>query len=178
VGEFSFEIRPGTETEFKTLDRIERQAAQRFLEVPELTGMSREQLQETLGQQELEQALSDGCLWVAHVDGRPAGFLAAHLYPNALYVRELDVLEELGRRGIGRSLLGLAIDRARELGLFTVFLRTFRAVPWNAPYYSGLGFEEVAVEEWTAPMKSILKSEDLWGLHADKRVFMARRLWS
>ena len=131
------------------------------------------QLQETLEQHELEQALSDLCLWVAQLDG-PVGFLAGHLYPEALYVRELNVLEKYGRRGIGKALMVRAIERAKELSLSGVFLRTFRDVPWNAPYYTRLGFKEVAVENWTGAMKSILAIEENWGLRADKRVFMAR----
>lgn len=170
---FDFELRPALEREFEEIGRLERQAAQRFLQLPEHTGMTYEQLQETLEAHELERSLSEGGLWVAVVAGRLAGFVSTHLYPEALYIRELDVLVEYGRRGLGRALIGRAVERALELGLSGVFLRTFREVPWNAPYYARLGFAEVAEADWTDSMHSILEVEEQWGLRAEKRVFMS-----
>ena len=176
MGDFSFEIRPATEADFEELAHLERAAAQRFLEVPEQTGMSYEQLQETLEPHELERALAEGGLWVAVVEERPAGFVATHRYPQSLYIRELDVLQEFGRRGIGRALVQRSFERAAELQLPTVFLRTFHEVPWNAPFYARLGFEVVPFEDWTDAMGEIVGIEEQWGLVAEKRVFMRRVL--
>ena len=176
MGDFSFEIRPATEADFEELAYLERAAAQRFLEVPEQTGMSYEQLQETLEPHELERALAEGGLWVAVVEERLAGFVASHRYPQSLYIRELDVLQEFGRRGIGQALIRRVFERAAELQLRTVFLRTFQEVPWNAPFYGRLGFEVVPFEDWTGAMVEIVEIEERWGLVAEKRVFMRRVL--
>lgn len=137
--------------------------------------MSPEQLQDTLSTDELERSLSENGLWVAEWEGQPAGFLASHLYSDLLYIREVDVLQNYGRRGIGRALVGRAFEHARSLSLALVFLRTFRDVEWNAPFYGKLGFTEIEEDGWTEAMKEIVRREDDWGLVRERRLFMGSR---
>jgi N-acetylglutamate synthase-like GNAT family acetyltransferase len=138
---------------------LERQAAQRFLKVPAATQMTAAKLQDTIDEEELELSLSQGGLWIARWNGVPAGFVATHLYPKMLYVREIDVLAEFGRRGIGKALISQAIEHARHLKLESVFLRTFREVAWNAPFYQRLGFQEVEERTWNHVMHTIVDVE-------------------
>ena len=166
-------IREATEYDFDLLSELERQAARRFLSVPEATGMTAEQLEDTLSGEELERALSEGGLWIAEWAEQPAGFIATHRYQESLYIREVDVLQDYGRRGIGRALIRQAMSQAKALGLSSVFLRTFREVEWNTPFYEKLGFTPIAESEWTAVMEQIVEVEEEWGLVRDRRQFMA-----
>jgi GNAT superfamily N-acetyltransferase len=61
-----------------------------------------------------------------------------------LFVWMLAVAPDQQRRGIGRSLLSTALDRADGLGV-PAYLDT--AKPDNVPYYASFGFEEVGLGE-------------------------------
>jgi ribosomal protein S18 acetylase RimI-like enzyme len=91
------------------------------------------------------EALQAGLLWVADdVATGPIGFLRGESSEDGLYVAEVDVVMERQRQGHGRRLMETAIAHARKNGLASVTLTTFRDIPWNAPFYATLGFEEVA----------------------------------
>lgn len=166
-------IRPAKKADFSTLARLEESAARRFLDVADLTGMTAEQVHDTLDTEELSRALSHEALWIAEWESEPAGFLAAHLYPSELYIREVDVLRRFGRRGIGTALVQRAVERARGAECERVVLRTFRCVAWNEPFYHSLGFREVERASWSEAMFALLQQEDEWGLKPEKRLFMA-----
>ena len=166
------QIRPATIKDFGLLGELERRAAKRFLGVPEATGMSPEQLEETLSTEELERSLSENGLWIAEWEGEPVDFLATHQYGDSLYIREVDVLQKYGRRGIGKALIGRAFEYARRLGLASLFLRTFRDVEWNAPFYEEIGFRAVEEHDWSEAMIEIVGQEDEWGLVRERRLFM------
>jgi len=81
---------------------------------------------------------------VVFAAGDPAvGFVSVELADGEAHIAQLSVLPELGRQGIGRSLLDEAIRWALGQGLTGVTLTTFRDVPWNAPFYRRAGFFEV-----------------------------------
>lgn len=91
----------------------------------------------------LRRVIGDGVVFVATApDGAPAGFAVAQLREGRLHLRELSVDPAHGRRGLGTALARAVTDRARALGLVGVSLTTFRAVPFNAPFYARLGFRE------------------------------------
>ncbi len=48
------------------------------------------------------------------------------------------------QRGIGGGLMRACMIDARNSGFCALTLTTFRDVAWNAPFYSRLGFFEVA----------------------------------
>ena len=76
--------------------------------------------------------------------GEPAvGFICLEVVDGAAHVDQVSVLPDHGRRGIGRALLETAIGWAASSGYAELTLTTFRDVPWNAPFYRTLGFEEV-----------------------------------
>ena len=77
--------------------------------------------------------------------GEPAvGFVCLEVVDGAAHVDQVSVLPAHGRRGIGRALLETAIGWAAAAGHAELTLTTFRDVPWNAPFYRTLGFEEFA----------------------------------
>ncbi|MWV27204.1 GNAT family N-acetyltransferase [Aurantiacibacter rhizosphaerae] len=75
---------------------------------------------------------------------RILGFAAARPAGRALHLHQISVARAFQRNGIGATLLrALQID-ARNAGFAAITLHTFRAIAWNAPFFAGHGFEEVA----------------------------------
>ncbi|MGO4192889.1 GNAT family N-acetyltransferase [Arthrobacter sp. YAF17] len=72
------------------------------------------------------------------------GFARVDEVGGRAHLEQLSVQPASAGRGIGRSLLEAAIDRARSLGHRSMTLCTFVDVPFNAPFYASCGFEECA----------------------------------
>ena len=92
-----------------------------------------------------------------------------------VHLAELDVLPAHGRRGVGTALVR-AVDEWARSGHFTeITLTTYRDVPWNAPFYAGLGFDVVPESEWDAETRRRFGEEA--GLESEKarRVVMRKR---
>jgi GNAT superfamily N-acetyltransferase len=76
--------------------------------------------------------------------GDPAvGFVSLEIVDGVAHVDQVSVLPDHGRQGLGRALLEAAVGWAAASGYAALTLTTFRDVPWNAPFYSTLGFEEM-----------------------------------
>ena len=102
---------------------------------------------------------------VVFASGDPAvGFVSVDLVDDEAHISQLSVLPEVGRQGIGRSLLDEAIHWARGEGLGGVTLTTFRDVPWNAAFYAKVGFREVV--DPAPGLAAIRKDEGVRGLDA------------
>lgn len=56
------------------------------------------------------------------------------------HLEQLSVLPDHGRKGYGRMLVTAAKHEARRRGYRAITLRTYRDVPWNAPFYASCGF--------------------------------------
>ena len=77
-----------------------------------------------------------GTCWVA-VDEHdaPVGFLSAEaVAERTLHIHEMSVSESFQGQGIGRALLGAAIEWAAAHRFAALTLTTFHDVPWNAPF--------------------------------------------
>lgn len=61
---------------------------------------------------------------------------------------------------------------AQRHGFATVTITTFRHLPWNAPYYRRLGFEELAESQLTPGLRRHLECEADEGMDRSKRVAM------
>jgi GNAT superfamily N-acetyltransferase len=59
------------------------------------------------------------------------------------HLEQISVRPESQRRGIGAALVLAAMAEARRQGHDRMTLCTYRDVPWNGPFYAGLGFTEV-----------------------------------
>lgn len=103
-------------------------------------------------------------LWVAEIDGTICGFLAATRTGARLHVDEVDVRREAQGDGIGRKLMAHAIAWAKRRKLAEVTLTTFSDVPWNAPFYSSLGFEILPAGQAPPELIAKLASEKARGL--------------
>jgi len=84
-----------------------------------------------------------GVVHVAVVDEVVVGFAHVVTYDLHAHLEQVSVLPAYGRRGIGASLVRAAMEEARWSGSERMSLCTYRDVPWNGPFYRGLGFAEV-----------------------------------
>lgn len=136
---------------------------------------SEEFLDEVTSDAVLRGAQEQGLLWVVLAGDRPVGFAQVDLLePGVAHLRELDVHPAHGRQGLGTRLVNEVCRWAEGQDYGAVTLTTFRDVPWNAPFYAKLGFEEVPVLELTPVVRSLLEDEARRGLDPERRVAMRR----
>lgn len=99
---------------------------------------------------------------VSSTPSSPVGFVHVLELDDHLHLEQLSVLPEFGRRGIGRQLVEAALLEARIRGHRSITLRTYRDVPWNAPFYASCGF---SVSEPDSPLlRSLVEIESALGL--------------
>ncbi len=120
-------------------------------------------------------SIDEGLSIVAEANGRVAGFVMGDIHDRNAYMRELDVDPAFQRRGIGAALVKAFVDAARAKGAEAVYLSTFRAPPWNAPFYRKLGFRDVLHEHYLPWMTAIWQAQAVF-LDMDTRVFMKMTL--
>lgn len=124
----------------------------------------------------LENCLADGLLMLAVDKGdQPMGFLAAAARDGGLYIGELDVHPEWQRRGTGRALVMWALEEAIRRRLWGAMLTTDRHVPFNAPFYAKLGFNEVGGDNLPMSLRKVLAEEARSGMNPLRRVGMVCR---
>jgi GNAT superfamily N-acetyltransferase len=131
------------------------------------------------------RAAEDGRLWVALAlpaesrdggDEVPVGFAHATIVDGEAFVFEVDVHPAHARRGVGTRLMRAVESWARAKGFAGVALTTFRHLPWNAPFYARLGYQEIADPDLTDGLRKQLAQEALNGLDPTKRVAMRLEL--
>ncbi|WP_324261962.1 GNAT family N-acetyltransferase [Altererythrobacter sp. H2] len=132
--------------------------------------------QHTVPVEQLQRLIRKGHCLVAHVDDRMAGWLANEPFGRELHIREFNVDPDFQQQGIGSGLLRACLIDAVNCGFRAVTLTTFRDVPWNAPFYARLGFEEVTALDAHPRLAGQLAAESGHGLPADRRCVMIRFL--
>ena len=105
-------------------------------------------------------------------DGNPIGFALVLDIGGYAHLAELDVLPSHGRQGVGSALLDAVCTWARSAGYPAVTLRTFRDVPWNAPFYARRGFRVVDSAQLSPEHVGLEVSERRRGLRTNIRVTM------
>ncbi|MEE4350341.1 MAG: GNAT family N-acetyltransferase [Pacificimonas sp.] len=122
-------------------------------------------------------AYVDKLLWVAEDRaGGIAGQLTAAEGPKGLLIAQIDVMPDAQGQGLGKALIAACEAEARERSLPFLWLRTFRDIPWNAPFYARLGFEITEGGVWGDPDTDVRAHEVASGLDPDARVTMVKRL--
>ena len=71
----------------------------------------------------------------------------------------MSVSEAFQGQGIGRALLGAAIEWAAAHRFAALTLTTFHDVPWNAPFYSRIGFEVLGASDLDERLSALLRKE-------------------
>ncbi|GGX52341.1 GNAT family N-acetyltransferase [Streptomyces fructofermentans] len=105
---------------------------------------------------------------------RVVAYLVGEPVDGAFHIEQVSVHPDAARRGVGRTLIAYAAERARDRGLSGLTLTTFTEVPWNAPYYERIGFRVLAEAELTPGLRRIRAAEAGHGLDRWPRVCMYR----
>jgi predicted N-acetyltransferase YhbS len=148
---------------------IERAAGRLFDGIEGIAGIAG---QHTVPIDRLQRYIRKGHCLVAHFDERMAGFIVTEPFSRELHVWEFNVHPDFQRAGIGAGLLRACLIDARNSGFRAVTLTTFRDVPWNAPFYARLGFDEVTALDAHPRLARELGVEVDHGLPADRRCAM------
>jgi GNAT superfamily N-acetyltransferase len=165
-----FTIEPARIDDLEILPMIEREAASLFVgwQLPI------EILQEQTALPEFSAAQRAGRLWVARSHGgNVIGFALVDLVGGQPHLEEIDVRPSHGRQGIGRALVLTVQAWARASGYTRVTLTTFREVPWNAPFYAGVGFRVLSPHELSHELQAVVREEAARGLDPAARVVMS-----
>lgn len=169
----AYAVVPAGAEHVAALPAVERAAAALFPE-DDLPGILRD---EALPESTLRRAQEDGRLWVALApSGAPVGFALAGMVDGEAHLEELDVHPDHGGRGLGTRLVRAVAAWAAREGCAVLTLTTFRHLPWNAPFYAGLGFEEIPADRLSPGLAAALEAEARHGLPPDRRVAMRLRL--
>lgn len=119
------------------------------------------------------QLIALSTCWVAlDAENRPQGFLSGERHGSDFHICELSVMQSMQGQGTGRRLIEAAKDYARSSGLGFITLTTFTTVPWNAPFYSRLGFQTKATTDLDQRLAGILSEEYTHGFAPRSRCAM------
>jgi predicted N-acetyltransferase YhbS len=152
---------------------IEYEASQRFMSV-EMAGiadappMSLDLVRRKIASREIIVAIER--------EDTSIGFVMFEMLATRFYIQELDVLTSHAGRRIGAALIEQVAQLARERHITQLVLSTFRDVPWNAPYYRRLGFDDIEEAALDPALVARREAHIARGLDESKRVFMRRDL--
>jgi len=111
----------------------------------------REVIEETWGwddawqRADFDSRLAECVVSIIEVEGRAAGAVWLESGPDAIHIRELQVLPDLQGRGIGTATIRNVIDQGARRGV-PVTLSVVPANPRARRLYERLGFRVAAVE--------------------------------
>lgn len=165
-----YAIRPATPADLAALPAIERAAAAQFRATAHPDAADFPLAAEAID-------LARDTVWVAiSPGGEMVGFAIARPLDGCAYLAELDVHPDHARHRLGARLIDAVAAWARDTGLAAVTLSTFRAVPWNAPYYARLGFRPLPDDALTPGLVALRRAEAAAGLPNADRILMRRAL--
>lgn len=169
-----FDIRRAIPEDVAVLPEIERLAGHLFKTYPGELGISEEMYENPNSVETFATAQGADRLWVATAaGGELIGFALVMEIEGYAHLEEIDVLPSYSGKGIGSVLLAKVCSWAKDTGYPAVTLRTFRDVPWNAPFYQSRGFRIVDSATLSAAHVGLEVSERQRGLRTDIRVTMA-----
>ncbi|WP_336219566.1 GNAT family N-acetyltransferase [Citrobacter amalonaticus] len=162
-------IRPTTLADTAVLPAIERSAGQRFLAIPELAWIADDRI---VSAEEHQHYVRAGMSWLALVDDRPVGFLLGEAMASSLHIAEFSLHLDWQGKGVGRRLMNVVTQWAREQGYTSLTLTTFRHVVWNAPLYAHLGFDMLEDNALPAALRQKREEEAAHGIAYESRCAM------
>ena len=166
-------IRLAKREELWLLNDLENAAAEIFRD----TKYALEINQEPLSWKLLEQQQEQNLVWVAvNQSNCLLGFAVVLILDGLAHLHELSVTPQYGRQGIGTKLTKEVINWAKQTNLPGITLSTFRDIPWNAPFYRKLGFQEIPQAEIGQELEKIRNKEAIAGLPIDERILMILKL--
>jgi GNAT superfamily N-acetyltransferase len=130
-----YQIRRAAPEDVSVLPDVERMAGTLFDTQLAATGLTDDVVAHVNSVEDFERAREAGRLWVAvAADGQVVGFALVLDIAGYAHLEELDVLPAHGRRGAGSAMLEAVCAWAAAAGYPAITLRTFRDIPWNAPF--------------------------------------------
>ncbi len=124
---------------------------------------------------ELSAFQAAGRAWVCtDTDDVPVAYLLVDVVDNEAHIEQVSVHPDHARRRLGQRLIDQAETWARTRGLASLTLTTFRDVPWNAPYYVRLGFDEIEEPAIGPGLRELRRKEADRGLDRWPRLAMRR----
>lgn len=168
----ALEIRPGTGDDAPALLEIGARADRLFAAhgFPQIAALPPTTLAAFRG------FLAENRSLVAWLGDTPAGFAICGDAAGSFWLKELAVDPAHGRKGIGSALVAAVIGEASGAGHRSIFLSTFRDVPFNRPFYARLGFVVVDTETASEVLRAQFLREVPAGIDSETRVLMAREL--
>ena len=164
-------IRLALPEDAQLLPAIEISAAQAFRMINELSWLADSP---PMSIERHSQLIALSTCWVAlDAENRPQGFLSSERYGSDLHIYELSVMQSMQGKGTGRRLIEAAKGYARSSRLSFITLTTFTNVPWNAPFYSRVGFQTKATTDLDQRLAGILSEEYRHGFAPESRCAMA-----
>ena len=168
-----YDIAPALPEDIARLIEVDLAAGQLFAP----TGLlSDDALLDHVPETVMVQAVEAGDLMkICDGDDAPAGFALVSHRGGTLYLDQISVHPDHGRRGLGGELVRHVLQVAKQRRLKQVTLSTFRDVPWNAPFYGKLGFREIPRKEMADWMLELEKIQ-AESLDVSQRCFMVRKI--
>ena len=143
--------------EIKLLPQVENAADERYARV----GLGLVLAMPPASLASLEAGWREDRLWVAVSRfNRPVGFSLMKFPGGTAWLDQLSVLDRWQGRGLGAALIDRTAAAARARGFDTLYLSTYRDVPWNAPFYARRGFEEVPRGNWPRAFRAQFLAEN------------------
>lgn len=173
--ELGYTIRFARFEELTLLAHIEQSAAVRFLKTPYAFLVEAKPLSLDFVQQRFQA----GQVWVVvNQQDVVIGFAVTREVDDTLYLQEIDIDPKHGQKGLGYALVDTVRYWAKLSDYDVMSLSTFRDIPWNAPFYSKLGFHILNESELTTGFQQIRRQEHKAGLPISDRVIMHCELQS
>ncbi|WP_353860265.1 GNAT family N-acetyltransferase [Azospirillum formosense] len=167
-------IRPATPCDAPALPGIERSSGTIFRQWAGLEWIADDDVQ---SEERHHTLIADGVAFVAELPGHgPAAFLNGSVTPDALHIWQVAVHRDRQGQGLGRQLIDAAQGYAVDHGVPSLTLTTFRAVPWNEPYYRRLGFVTLDDGQLGPRLRAVLDAEKQAGLPIAQRCAMRKML--
>ena len=164
-------IRLALPEDAQLLPAIEISAAQAFRMINELSWLADSP---PMSIERHSQLIALSTCWVAlDAENQPQGFLSSERYGSYPHIYELSVMQSMQGKGTGRRLIEAAKGYARSSRLSFITLTTFTNVPWNAPFYSRVGFQTKATTDLDQRLAGILSEEYRHGFAPESRCAMA-----
>jgi GNAT superfamily N-acetyltransferase len=164
-------IRPAAAGDVEAIRQVERRAGELFREI----GMAEVADEELPSPSLVAGFVRDGRAWVDERDGMVAGFIVVRRLADACHVVQVSIDPAYRGQRIGAALIRHLEPWAVSHGLDALTLTTFEHVPWNAPYYERLGFEQLAPSAMTVGLAAVFEEEGR-AFAAGTRVAMRRPL--
>lgn len=169
------QIRSTSSADLPLLPAIEHSAAQAFRQFPQWRWLADGAV---MTEAEHARLAALQTSWVAVQGDAPCGFICAETFATQagrreLHIWELSVHAKMQGKGVGSALMRHAMAFVEaDPTCEGITLTTFRTVPFNAPFYTRLGFALLGEDELDDRLSHLLSREIAQGLDARSRCAM------